>query len=57
MIAIWEAVGRGEIPETGVLASLGLTENVYIKEMHNLIDLSTDEQIDDADDDEVLTDE
>ena len=40
-----------------MLASLGLTENVYIKEMHNLIDLSTDEQIDDADDDEVLTDE
>ena len=48
----WEAIARGETPEGGILHALGLTENKYVAELHNLISLSTDEQIDDDDDDD-----
>ena len=40
------------------MAALGITDNKYVKELHNLITLSTDEQIDDEDgddDDDILT--
>ena len=57
-INIWEAVAQGNIPEEGIMAALGITDNKYVKELHNLITLSTDEQIDDEDgddDDDILT--
>jgi len=41
--------------DVNLLQNLGLSENVYIKELHNLIELQKEEQIDEDDDDEQLT--
>ena len=41
-----------ESERPSLLETMQMQENVYVKELRNLIDLQSDEQIDDVDDDE-----
>ncbi len=51
-VASWEQVSQNSNQDSELLQNMGLTENVYIKELHKLIELQKEEQIDEDDDDE-----
>mmetsp|Transcript_20900 Transcript_20900/g.25682 ORF Transcript_20900/g.25682 Transcript_20900/m.25682 type:complete len:115 (+) Transcript_20900:898-1242(+) len=52
-VALWQSVSlQSAVPSCGILVGLGLEENVYVRELHNLIRLSKEETIDVDDDDD-----